>query len=250
VNAGDTDYTFTYVPGTVTVVGLEVSPLTVNFGTLYLNRVGAQLITLTNKGTTPITISSVKIAGGTAPGDYGDLTFCPPMILSLPATLPAGKSCPIGVGIAATAKVFSPTASTTTLTITDSAASQTVLLTAQVINPQASFSSTYLSSGKLTFPTTLKGNSSPVSITVTNPGNTPLTLGNPAISISSSSGDFALTSTTCNGATVYTAAEGGTTSCVINLTFTPKATGTFTGTSTIKDNAQNSPQTITLSGTT
>ncbi|SPF36756.1 hypothetical protein SBA1_1610006 [Candidatus Sulfotelmatobacter kueseliae] len=250
VNAADPDYTFTYVPGTVTVVGLEVSPLSVNFGTLYLNGVGAQLITLTNKGTTPITISSVKIAGGTAPGDYGDLTFCPPMILSLPARLPAGKSCPIGVGIAATAKVFSTTASTATLTITDSAASQTVLLTAQVINPQASFSSTYLSSGKLTFQTTTVGKSNPQTVTVTNPGNTPLTLGNPAISIRSSSGDFALTSTTCNGATVYTAAEGGTTSCVISLTFTPKMTGTFTGTLTIKDNAQNSPQTITLSGTT
>jgi len=39
-------------------------------------------------------------------------------------------------------------------------------------------------------------------------------------------------------------------SCVINVTFTPTATGTFTGTLKITDNAENSPQTITLSGTT
>jgi hypothetical protein len=171
------------------------------------------------------------------------------MILKLPATLPAGKSCVIGVGILAAAKVFSPNPSTTYLTITDGGTTQQVLLTAQVINPQASFSSTYLKGGKLTFPTTTVGNSNTQSITVTNPGNTPLTIiGTPVIS--SSSGDFTLTSTTCTNATINTAAEGGVQSCVINGTFTPKANGTFTGTLKVTDNAANSPQIITLSGTT
>jgi hypothetical protein len=248
--AVDPNYTISYVPGTVTVVGLEISPLTVNFGQLYWGQIGIQGIVLKNTGTTPITITSINHAGGTAPGDFGDLSFCPPMILKLPATLPAGKSCAIGVGILATAKVFSPTASTTYLTITDGAASQPVLLTALVINPQAAFSSTYLSSGKLTFPTTTEGNSNEQTITVTNPGNTPLILGNPAISVSSSSGYFTLTSTTCNGATVDTTSEGGVTSCVINVTFAPNATGTFTGTLKIKDNAWNGPKTISLSGST
>jgi hypothetical protein len=240
------NYTITNVNGTVTVVGLELSTSTVNFGTLYLGQIGIQAIILKNTSTGPITISSINPAGGTAPGDYGDLSFCPPMIVKLPATLPAGKSCAIGVGIWATAKVFSPTASTTTLTIVDSAASQPVLLTAMVINPQAAFSS----GGRLTFPTTPKGNSNQQTITVTNPGNTPLILGNSAISVSSSSGYFTLTSTTCDGATVDTASEGGVTSCVINVTFAPKTTGTFTGTLKVTDNAGNSPQTISLSGTT
>jgi hypothetical protein len=244
------NYTITPVNGKVTVLGLDISPLTVNFGTLYLGQLGGQFVTLKNTTTAPITITSINLAGGTAPGDYGDLSFCPPMIVKLPATLPPGKSCPIGVGIWATAKVFSPTASTTTLTIVDSAATQTVLLTALVINPQAAFSSTYLSSGKLTFPTTLKGNSNQQTITVTNPGNTPLILRNPAISVSSSSGYFTLTGTTCNGATVDTTSEGGVTSCAITVTFAPKGTGTFTGTVKINDNAWNGPQTISLSGTT
>jgi hypothetical protein len=245
-----TNYTITYVNGTVTVVGLELSASTVNFGTLYQGQIGIQEIILKNTSTGSITISSINLAGGTAPGDYGDLSFCPPMIVRLPATLPAGKSCAIGLGILASAKVFSPTPSTTTLTIVDSAASQAVLLTALVINPQAAFSSTYLNSGRLTFPTTLKGNSNQQTITVTNPGNTPLILGNPAISVSSSSGYFTLTSTTCNGATVDTTSEGGVTSCAITVTFAPKGTGTFTGTVRINDNAWNGPQFISLSGTT
>jgi len=248
--AVDPNYTISYVPGTVTVVGLEISPLTVNFGQLYWGQIGIQGIVLKNTGTTPVTITSINHAGGTAPGDFGDLTFCPPMILKLPATLPAGKRCAIGVGILATAKVFSPTASTTYLTITEGAATQTVLLTAQVINPQASFSSTYLSSGKLTFPTTAEGNNNEQTITVTNPGNTPLILGNPAISVSSSSGYFTLSSTTCNGATVDTTSEGGVTSCVINVTFAPNATGTFAGTLKVADNAWIGPHTISLSGST
>jgi hypothetical protein len=239
-----------YVPGTVTVVGLDISPLTVNFGTLYLDQLGLQGITLKNTGTAPIQITSITLGGGTANSDFGDLSFCPPYVLvppstKQPATIPAGKSCVIGVGILATAKVFSPTASTTYLTITDTTATQTVLLTALVINPQASFSSTYLSSGKLTFPTTTVGNSNLQSITVTNTGNTPLTFGGTPAAVSSSSGDFTLTSTTCTNATLNV---GGT--CTIGVKFTPKATGTFTGTLKITDNAANSSQTITLSGTT
>jgi hypothetical protein len=244
--AVDANYSaISYVSGTVTVVGIDISPLTVNFGTLYLNQLGLQLVTLKNTTTSPITITSMKLGGGSANSDFGDLTLCPPMILKLPATLPAGKSCAIAVGILATAKVFSPTASTTYLTITNTMATQTVLLTAQVINPQATFSSTYLSSGKLTFPITTVGKSNLQSITVTNTGNTPLTFGGTPAAVSSSSGDFTLTSTTCTNATLNV---GGT--CAIGVTFTPKASGTFTGTLKVTDNAANSSQTITLSGTT
>ena len=38
-------------------------------------------------------------------------------------------------------------------------------------------------------------------------------------------------------------------SCIINLTFTPPAVGTVTGTLSITDNASGSPQTVSLSGT-
>ncbi|PYV35157.1 MAG: hypothetical protein DMG22_03325, partial [Acidobacteria bacterium] len=37
--------------------------------------------------------------------------------------------------------------------------------------------------------------------------------------------------------------------CTINVTFTPAATGTRSGTLTVTDNATNSPQTASLTGT-
>ena len=248
--AVDPNYKFSYVAGTVTVGGLQISPSSVNFGTVYLNGLGLQFITLTNKGATGLAFSGLKItAPGNALADYIDISIslCPPMIVTLPATIPAGKSCTIAVFIHPTVSVFSPTPSTATLMITDGAAGspQSVPLTALVINPQASFSSTYLSSGKLTFPITTVGNHNQQSITVTNTGNTPLTFGATPAAVSSSSGDFTLTSTTCANATLSPA---GT--CAVVVTFTPKATGTFTGTVRVTDNAANSPQTITLSGTT
>jgi hypothetical protein len=56
--------------------------------------------------------------------------------------------------------------------------------------------------------------------------------------------------TTCTGATVEPSGEGAVQSWVINVTFSPTAPGIFTGTLKITDNAEHSPQTTTLSGTT
>src|SRR5207253_3020646 len=56
------------------------------------------------------------------------------------------------------------------------------------------------------------------------------------------SGDFAQTNN-C-GTTVAAGAN-----CTINVTFTPTATGTRSGALTVTDNATNSPQTASLSGT-
>jgi hypothetical protein len=252
VGTGLTNYTITYVNGTLTVSALEITPLNA-FGTVYLNGVGLQLITLTNKGTTGFTISGLSItAPGNALADYltANITLCPPMIEKLPATLPAGKSCTIGVGIHPTVNIFSPIASTATFMIADTAAGNphSFPLTALVIDPLASFNASGLSSGKLTFPTTPVSSTNTVSITVTNSGKSQLIFGTPAIS---GSGDFTVVTgtSTCIGATVQPAGM-----CVINVKFAPTKSGTFTGTLTINDNAnptvENNPQTITLSGTT
>jgi hypothetical protein len=232
------NYTITNVNGTVTVVGLDVSPLTVNFGNLYLWQIGVQGITLTNKGTSPITISSITIGGGSAPGDYYEASLCPPMILRLPATLPAGKSCAIGVGILATAKVFSPNPSTTYLTITDSAATQTVLLTALVTDPVVSLSKTSLSFGNEKTGTT----SVAQQVTLTNSGLTPLTLTGLTISA-----NFAFApGTTCTALPLLS--PGGT--CLIYVNFTPTSKGTkYSGSVTITDQTLFGKQTISLSGT-
>ena len=59
----------------------------------------------------------------------------------------------------------------------------------------------------------------------------------------STSGDFAVKTTTCN---TNLAAKG---KCKISVTLTPKAKGTRTGTLSVNDSASNSPQRARLTGT-
>jgi sugar lactone lactonase YvrE len=232
--AGITTQSFTLVIAT-----LHISTTSVNFGTLYLLEPAVQFVTVTNTGDTAIAISSIAItAPGNALGDYGDISSCTPFILSMPGTLGAGKSCTIAVGILPTVKIFSPTASTATLTITDTAAlsPQSIALSATVINPQATLSVTSLS-----FPTQKVGTvSAAQTVKLTNTGNTPLTFGT-----LTTSGEFAIASTT-------TCVKGGTVaasaSCVINVTFNPTSAGNQKGALTSTDNALIGIQGVTLSG--
>jgi len=246
VYAGDSNYntsTSSILTQTVNAAAstLKISPSSVNFATVYYNQVGAQFVTLTNSGTSSITVSKINVTmPGNAVADYGEITSCTPYISEIPGTLAAGKSCTIAVGFLADVKIYSPTASTATLAITDSAAGspQTVPLSLTMINPQASLSATSLSFGNQKTGTT----SAAKTLKITNTGNTPLNLSNLTIS-----GNFAIASsgTTCakNG-TVQASA-----SCQINVTFTPTSKGSKSGTLTISDNAQNSPQNVSLSGT-
>jgi hypothetical protein len=75
--------------------------------------------------------------------------------------------------------------------------------------------------------------------TVQNTGNADLNMVSAA-----ASGDFAISSDECSGTSV---APGGM--CTISVTFTPTQTGSLGGTLTITDNAADSPQQISLSGT-
>ena len=76
-------------------------------------------------------------------------------------------------------------------------------------------------------------------VTVQNTGNADLhMLG------ASASGDFAVSSDTCSGTTV---APNGT--CTISVAFTPTQAGNRPGTLTISDDAADSPQLVSLSGT-
>jgi hypothetical protein len=74
-------------------------------------------------------------------------------------------------------------------------------------------------------------------VTLTNTGNANLT-----ISSISTSGDFSQTNT-CGGAI------GAGASCAIQVTFAPTAVGQRVGALTLADNAANSPQTVSLTGT-
>ncbi len=97
-----------------------------------------------------------------------------------------------------------------------------------------------LSATTLTFPgQLLNSTSSPQALTLKNTGTGPL-----QITSIATSGDFAETNT-CGSLPALVAVNA---SCTINVTFTPTAAGTRSGTLTISDSAPNSPQTIGLSG--
>jgi Bacterial Ig-like domain (group 3)/Bacterial lectin/Abnormal spindle-like microcephaly-assoc'd, ASPM-SPD-2-Hydin len=236
---------------------LTVTPLSLTFATtttpLYPGQIGPCSpadnycqITVTNRGSSSIKISSIAI-GGPNSNYFGALGFFCDGWSQKGGTLAPGASCPIYVDAwlvpAPPVTSESPFIATAYIAITPQGGSAIdVQLTTYVINPIASFGATGLSQGKLTFPTTTKGKSSQVAITVKNTGTTPLIFSNPAIS--GVSAPFSA-STTCSGDTVQ-----ANSTCTITVTFAPTANGTFTGTLRVTDNAENSPQFIELSGTT
>jgi hypothetical protein len=95
-----------------------------------------------------------------------------------------------------------------------------------------------LSATKLTFAKTLIGQTTSLTVTLTNTGNATLNLSNVAIT-----GDFAVQSNSC-GAQVLAGNN-----CAITVGFTPTIKGTRTGILQLTDNAANNPQKVTLTGT-
>ncbi|MGB7592709.1 MAG: choice-of-anchor D domain-containing protein, partial [Terriglobia bacterium] len=87
----------------------------------------------------------------------------------------------------------------------------------------------------------LETTSAAATVTLSDPRSVALSITSIAIA-GTNAGDYAQTNT-CGGSV---AAEGN---CAINVTFTPLALGTRTASLTITDDAANSPQTVSLSGT-
>ena len=211
----------------------SISPSTgINFGTsIYLGSVITKTVTLTNVGDAAMTISNPLIAivkGGNS-NEFVTVNLCP-------KSLAAGKSCTMTVTFVAGPYY---TAQTADLMISDSAAGspQIVPLSATVIDPLAKFSATSLSFG------TEKTNSgsSKKSITVTSAGGTSLSISKIAVS-GADPKDFTETNN-CIGTFNPKA------TCSISVTFKPTAKGGRTASLVVTDNAQNSPQSIPLSGT-
>jgi hypothetical protein len=205
--------------GSTSTVG--VTPASVAFGSQAVGVVSAaQAVTITNKGSEVLTISSVTASGPFTEGN--DCTTVP---------LEPQANCTVNVAF----NPIAPGPDIGALTINDSAAGspQIVLLTGTgVAAPVASLSST-----TLTFASTTVGATSPAqTITVANTGGAGLTISNVA-----ATGNYAQTNN-------CPASLAGGTSCAISVTFTPTAPGNLYGTVVITDNAANGSQTITLSG--
>jgi subtilase family serine protease len=203
---------------------VTVTPASETWGAIVVGATGAaKTVTLTNTGTSTLTISSIATTG-----DFALTTSAKPC----GATLAAKAACKIAV-------TFTPTQIGTrngTLTITDNAAGspQTVALTGTGV-AQA----TLTPATGLTFPAQKVGTTSAARVlTLTNKQAVSLT----GISIAVT-GDFTVSSTTC---TSSLAAKG---TCKISIEFKPTATGARTGTASVSDSAGNSPQQVPLKGT-
>jgi hypothetical protein len=201
---------------------VALSDISLTFGAQLVNtRSGAQTATLTNTGTTTLTISSIA-----ASGDFVQKNNCG-------SSLTPGASCTIKVAFGPSTKGIR----TGNVTITDNAADspQTIALTGTGTVVQASPSG--LDFGDQVVGTT----SDSQTATITNTGRAVLRIFGVGIS-GPNFGDFAAT-TTCGSRL----AAGG--SCTIDVTFTPGARGDRHADLKIADDGGASPQAVSLTGT-
>jgi hypothetical protein len=207
------------------VTTLTVSPATLSVGSEAMDITSAaRKVTLTNSTSSVVTISSAVI-GGKNPGDFvQSATTCG-------QTLGLNKSCTISL-------TFTPSAlgaRSATLTITDSASNspQTVAISGTGVG-QAALTPASITFAKQRVNTT----SAPRNVTLKN--NLPTTL--TGISFSAEA-PFAVSASTC------TSTLASKKTCTISVTFTPTVTGKVTGLLSVSDSANNSPQTVSLTGT-
>lgn len=212
--------------GTVPAIGtLTLNPTNVNFGSVIVGNTVNQSVTMTNTGTASLTItaSNVTGAGFSVTG------------LTLPLTLNVGQSsnftaqfAPGAAGVVNGSVSLTSNASNspTSVTLSGTGVAQIRTLSA---NPTS-----------LNFGNLIVGNSGSQAVTVTNTGNTSVTINSPA---TVTGAGFSTT-----GLTLPATLNPGQ-AINFNVVFQPAAAGAVNGNVTLNSNATNSPTVITLSGT-
>jgi probable HAF family extracellular repeat protein len=216
-------------PQKVSLAGIgttaRLSPSSLNFGAVGIGATSpAQIVTLTNVGTSTLTVTGIAITGTDA-ADFAQTHTCA-------SSLAAYASCIIRV-------TFKPTALSTRaamLSVTDNAAGSPQKVSLTGIGTTARLSPT-----SLYFASVPVGTTSPAQIvTLTNVGTTTLTVTGIAIT-GTNAADFTQTHKCASSL-----AAGA--SCSISVTFKPTATGLRNAALSVSDNAGGSPQTVSLCG--
>lgn len=206
--------------GQTSAPAVALTPSTLQYAALPVGSTSAaQTVLLRNMGSAPLSVSSIA-----ANGDFAETDNCG-------NSVPAAGSCTLNI-------TFTPTAAGTrvgSVVIEDDAAESSHHINLSGIGSGAVGTLTPASS---TFASQAVGTSSaPQALTFTNTGNSVLNISNIQIT-----GDYEQTNN-CPGSLAPNS------SCTINVTFTPKAPGTRSGTLAVNDSAANSSQTVSLSGT-
>ena len=203
-----------------------LTPATLSFGTVATGVTSAaKVLTLKNKGTTALTITTIAITGTNA-GDFSQTHTCG-------ASLAAGATCTISVKFAPKATG----ARSASVSVTDSATGSPQTSTLSGTGTTAKLAPVSLSFGSVKAGTT----SAAKVVTLTNVGTTALSI--TAIAISGTHpGDYAQTHT-C-GTSLAAGAH-----CTISVTFKPTVTGSRPASLSVTDTASGSPQNVPLAGT-
>ena len=198
--------------------GVTASPGALSFGSVVTGTTSAaQTVTVSNPTGSAAAVSSIA-----ASGDFSQTNTCG-------SSIAANGSCTVSVK-------FAPTATgsrTGSLTVNAGGVTNTVSLSGTGTAPGPVLDAAPAS---LSFAGTVVGSSSAAqTVTVTNSGTS-------AASVSgvTATGDFSQTN---NCSSVATGS-----SCTVTVTFKPTASGTRTGTLTVTSNANNSPTTVSLTG--
>lgn len=210
----------------VGILAVKASPLSISYGDRVIGKKsGPAAVQVGNNQTVPLTISSIS----TDLADFSTSSGCP----TGPNTLAAGATCTISV-------FFTPHAAGTRsaiLTVNDNARN----------SPQVSLNGAGVLAAVATPTSLLFGNtaegttSASQNVTFTNNQSSVLTIN----SIASNSKDFGMAST-CP-ISPNTLAAGA--NCTTLVSFSPKGTGARAGTLIFRDSANNTPQSVSLSGT-
>jgi hypothetical protein len=216
---GDSDAFVTKISASA-APSVSLSPTSLQYSPLPIGSTSqSQAVLLRNMGSSPLSISSVTLNG-----DFAGTNNCG-------SSVAAAGSCTISV-------TFTPTATgirSGSILIQDNSAGSP-----QVINliGSGAVAVVALSSASLSFSAQPVGTSSASQpVTLTNTGTATLNVSSIQIT-----GDF----TQINNCPSTLASSR---SCTLNVSFTPTMTGTRNGTLTLSDNAQGSPQSVTLTGT-
>ena len=219
---------FSFGTATLTV---SFSPTSLAFGN---QKVGtssaAKVVTLTNSGNTTLTLTAINFSG-TYTGGYTGSTTCT-------ASLAAGASCTVTVTFAPTSAISYPA----TLNFYDNANGDPQQVPITGTGVTASGPVVTLQPTSLSFSGLAVGSSSMQSVTLTNTGTSALTISSIAIT-----GTNASLFTQTNNCSTSVAA---TKSCSIAVTFKPTASGSFSASVVITDNASPTQQTVALTGST
>ena len=229
--------TFGVPPGQQGISGpsVSLSQSSLSFGSIQTNSSSSpQMVSVQSNGGQALSISSITLSG-IDPSQFALSDTC-----HSPTVIQPGNFCSINLTFAPTA----PGLQQATVMITDNApgSPQSVTLTGTAVAPPPPAPAVTVTPNPVSFPTITQGaTSNPIMIAVTNSGNATLNISSVVLGGNNSS-DFSMTSG-CGGA--YPANTG----CVIAMTFTPLAAGQRSAIISISDDAQNSPQSIQVSGT-